>query len=163
MGASVSSRACGVRRLVQQQRQGVHQLVHAHRQRRHGRLDGGGLGIRLGHVQLGRHAFALPQPREREIAIGVVQRLAQHRQLVLGAAQPDVVAGGFREHRQHDAALRFQRGLRQRAGLFDLAPHAAPQVQFPAGIDAGLPQVERGLAAASGRIGQAGSLFWPRR
>ena len=37
MGASVSSRACSVRRLVQQQRQGVHQLVHAHRQRRHGR------------------------------------------------------------------------------------------------------------------------------
>ena len=48
-----------VRRLVQQQRQGVHQLVHAQRQR-HGRLDGGGLGIRLGHIQLGRHAFALP-------------------------------------------------------------------------------------------------------
>ena len=119
------------------------------------RFDRSNLGAGLGHVQARGNAFGLAVLGKLQAVLGNLQVVLRHIQSVLHGAQLDVIAGGFRKQgQQHSPAVvlgHFDGGI----GSLDLAPHAAPQVQFPTGHQVALPKVVRRFARLARRIAQA--------
>lgn len=83
--------------------------------------------------------------------------VADDRRTVLFAAQLDIVARGFRQHRDLHVAQFVLAGFHRRVGGFQLASHAAPEVQLPGGVEAGQGVVVVAFAGLAGRIEQAGA------
>ncbi|MND38148.1 hypothetical protein D3C80_288480 [compost metagenome] len=143
------------RRFGGEQAEGVDQVIAPRFQAWQARLDRGDLGTGLGHIQARGDTFGLAVFGQLQTVLGDLEVVAGHIDGVLHGAQLDVVAGGFRKQcQQHAAAVvlgHFDRGI----GSLDLAPHTAPQVQFPAGHQVALPEVEGFLARLAGRVTQA--------
>lgn len=87
--------------------------------------------------------------------LGDLEVVASDIDGVLHRTQLDVVAGGFRQQRQQHPAAVVLRHFDRSIGRLDLAPHAAPQVQFPTRYQVALPEVEGLLARLARGVAQA--------
>ena len=70
------------------------------------------------------------------------QILFRNRYLRLHAAQLDVIARHFRQRRDPRVAQLPFGGFRLRIGRFDLAPNAAPDIDFPGGVETRLIDID---------------------
>ena len=120
-------------------------------------LHAGHLGQRLGYLEVGGDAVGQARAGEFQAAQCGLEVVADDRRTVLFAAQLDIVARGFRQHRDLHVAQFVLAGFHRRVGGFQLASHAAPEVQLPGGVEAGQGVVVVAFAGLAGRIEQAGA------
>jgi len=145
-----------LRRLRQQQAEGVDQLRLTLLQRWQAGIDGGYLGDtpsgRLGDLQLGGNTFGQARLVERMAAPGNLQAVAGDAQRVLRSAQLDIVARGVSQYREQHVALRLLCHLHVGVGGLHFAAQAAPQIQLPGRVQAALPEAVGRTAGVAGRI-----------
>ncbi len=106
------------------------------------RLVGGHLGGGIGDVQVRGEAAAVARLRQFQAFLGGVDVVDGNGELGLDAAQLHIVAGHFRQDRQQRIAPRVLRGFDGGVGAFNLAAHAAPEIQLPRRVEAILPEIE---------------------
>ncbi|MNE27756.1 hypothetical protein D3C80_1211770 [compost metagenome] len=143
------------RRLSQQQAQGVDQLRLALFQGWQACLDRGDLGTGLSHIEGGGDTVAQAHLRQAQAVPGDLEVFPGNNQVALHGAQLDVVASGLGQQRQQHTTTVILGHFDHRIGGFDLAAHAAPEVEFPTGGKVALPEVEGRLAAVAGRVIEA--------
>ena len=115
--------------------------VHGRFERRDRRERGLHLRGGAGGVERGAATGVEPRLHELQRARLVVRVAASDGELRLRTAQLEVVARDFRDDRQHDVVAGSHGCLRLRPRGLVLAAHAAPEVQLPARVEAGVEEL----------------------